>query len=438
MWTVDENKNKAKQSHPSSKVQKNHPPPPSTSDVGLNVVSYGPAGTITNTNNVTTINITGNSTTNRVPNANHQMFGNNGKIVIKGSGLGHEGKYTPSSSVASLAQRLVANPAASSTMNPANFPYLYQNSPQEQYLISSGGNNNNNSHGNYVDIDQLDQMRFQSEPANLYQTYYPNFQRNYSLNQKNSHTFETASNLQLTIPVNAAPRPTNLALGYSNMRTGHNDGSPIYENQSSINHQQRSESPIYSNTNSATSLLMSSNNNLHHPASIYNYQADHNLNNLINLNVPVPPLFSNNVRYSNNVNNNPTIQTQSIYSNIPANYYAPPLMADSPLYSNIGQQQQLQAGKNGMTYGEQLLHDKRHNLAGHDLESSASSSQQAMDENELPLPPGWSVDYTLRGRKYYIDHNAKTTHWSHPLEREGLPIGWQRIESPQYGTYYVK
>lgn len=57
---------------------------------------------------------------------------------------------------------------------------------------------------------------------------------------------------------------------------------------------------------------------------------------------------------------------------------------------------------------------------------------------ELPLPPGWSVDFTLRGRKYYIDHNTKTTHWSHPLEKEGLPTGWERIDSPEYGIYYVK
>lgn len=58
-------------------------------------------------------------------------------------------------------------------------------------------------------------------------------------------------------------------------------------------------------------------------------------------------------------------------------------------------------------------------------------------QEELPLPPGWSIDFTLRGRKYYIDHNTKTTHWSHPLEKEGLPTGWERIESPEYGVYYV-
>lgn len=75
----------------------------------------------------------------------------------------------------------------------------------------------------------------------------------------------------------------------------------------------------------------------------------------------------------------------------------------------------------------------------HYIVSMLFTSGAAIDQaEELPLPPGWSVDYTMRGRKYYIDHNTKTTHWSHPLEKEGLPTGWERIESPEYGVYYVK
>ena len=27
---------------------------------------------------------------------------------------------------------------------------------------------------------------------------------------------------------------------------------------------------------------------------------------------------------------------------------------------------------------------------------------------------GWSVGWTQEGKKYYIDHNTKTTHWSPP------------------------
>ncbi|XP_064601700.1 putative uncharacterized protein DDB_G0271606 [Liolophura sinensis] len=57
--------------------------------------------------------------------------------------------------------------------------------------------------------------------------------------------------------------------------------------------------------------------------------------------------------------------------------------------------------------------------------------------DEMVLPPGWSVDWTVRGKKYYIDHNTQTTHWSHPLEKENLPAGWERIESKEYGVYYV-
>uniref|UniRef100_A0A8C3AII0 Protein salvador homolog 1 n=2 Tax=Cyclopterus lumpus TaxID=8103 RepID=A0A8C3AII0_CYCLU len=56
---------------------------------------------------------------------------------------------------------------------------------------------------------------------------------------------------------------------------------------------------------------------------------------------------------------------------------------------------------------------------------------------DIPLPGGWTVDWTIRGRKYYIDHNTNTTHWSHPLEREGLPPGWEKVESAEFGVYYV-
>merc|ERR1711915_963607 len=71
------------------------------------------------------------------------------------------------------------------------------------------------------------------------------------------------------------------------------------------------------------------------------------------------------------------------------------------------------------------------------MPQSASSSPQPPPEDSLPLPPGWSVGWTMRGRKYFIDHNSKTTHWSHPLETEGLPAGWEKVESPEFGVYYL-
>ncbi|XP_058789942.1 scaffold protein salvador [Phymastichus coffea] len=74
---------------------------------------------------------------------------------------------------------------------------------------------------------------------------------------------------------------------------------------------------------------------------------------------------------------------------------------------------------------------------GYSHTSSERSSSRNEQSEELPLPLGWSVCFTLRGRKYYVDHNTRTTHWSHPLEKEGLPTGWERIDSQEYGIYYV-
>lgn len=90
-------------------------------------------------------------------------------------------------------------------------------------------------------------------------------------------------------------------------------------------------------------------------------------------------------------------------------------------------------------YDGQVLPPHRLSHSAHELQSLKDDGARRITDSaeELPLPPGWSVDLTLRGRKYYIDHNTKTTHWSHPLEKEGLPTGWERIESPEYGIYYV-
>lgn len=71
------------------------------------------------------------------------------------------------------------------------------------------------------------------------------------------------------------------------------------------------------------------------------------------------------------------------------------------------------------------LHLSDHMLA------HAAVAEPLTDEE---LPPGWSVSFA-NGRKYYIDHDNKTTHWSHPLG-DALPYGWQRLRSPEIGVYY--
>lgn len=336
---------------------------------------------------------------------------------------------------------------------------------------SSSSNINNNTHGNYVDIDQLDQMRQQSDQ--LYPPLNTNFHRNFSMNQNHRHTFENQSlmqtysgnNLAESSPftkqysqrnniqqqqqqhqMNRAPHNSQDALFNQfkllQMNKRYNiDTSPIYENQSQVSSIIRSESPIYSNTNSSVmSIYHQSDNMPIHNQSI-NSIYQNSTNDVQRYSTPTShqSLYSNvpssnspgNNNSSNNSNNTNTgigINSNVTYSNIGQNLSMVP--TEIPLYTNVRSSYDSSSG--GMTYGEKLLHNSRHGLL-----TQVPQPQQSIEE-ELPLPSGWSIDYTLRGRKYYIDHNAKTTHWSHPLEREGLPVGWQRIESPQYGVYYVK
>ncbi|XP_053106062.1 membrane-associated guanylate kinase, WW and PDZ domain-containing protein 3 isoform X2 [Hemicordylus capensis] len=70
------------------------------------------------------------------------------------------------------------------------------------------------------------------------------------------------------------------------------------------------------------------------------------------------------------------------------------------------------------------------------------------EESLEPLPKNWEMAYTDTGMIYFIDHNTKTTTWLDPrlckkakapedCEDGELPYGWEKIEDPQYGTYYV-
>ena len=52
------------------------------------------------------------------------------------------------------------------------------------------------------------------------------------------------------------------------------------------------------------------------------------------------------------------------------------------------------------------------------------------------LPPGWSVGHTSKGRKYFIDHNTKTTYWSSPLNGGDLPCNWERIVKDDQIYYF--
>ncbi|XP_077579381.1 membrane-associated guanylate kinase, WW and PDZ domain-containing protein 1-like isoform X10 [Stigmatopora nigra] len=101
--------------------------------------------------------------------------------------------------------------------------------------------------------------------------------------------------------------------------------------------------------------------------------------------------------------------------------------------------------------------------------STADSGQQTLAEPQVSpedslgvLPENWEMAYTENGELYFIDHNTKTTSWLDPRcrdkacrpldecddDEEGihtedpesdleLPPGWERIDDPVYGIYYV-
>ncbi|XP_063761858.1 membrane-associated guanylate kinase, WW and PDZ domain-containing protein 2a isoform X2 [Eleginops maclovinus] len=74
---------------------------------------------------------------------------------------------------------------------------------------------------------------------------------------------------------------------------------------------------------------------------------------------------------------------------------------------------------------------------------------QPEENDELGLlPDNWEMAYTEKGEVYFIDHNTKTTSWLDPrlakkakppeeCKEDELPYGWEKIDDPIYGSYYV-
>ncbi|CAD0196215.1 unnamed protein product [Chrysodeixis includens] len=53
---------------------------------------------------------------------------------------------------------------------------------------------------------------------------------------------------------------------------------------------------------------------------------------------------------------------------------------------------------------------------------------------EEPLPAGWEMRYDVYGRRYYVDHNTRSTSWERP---QPLPPGWEVRRDPRGRVYYV-
>ncbi|XP_043488167.1 E3 ubiquitin-protein ligase Su(dx) [Polistes fuscatus] len=54
--------------------------------------------------------------------------------------------------------------------------------------------------------------------------------------------------------------------------------------------------------------------------------------------------------------------------------------------------------------------------------------------SEEPLPPGWEMRCDGYSRRYYVDHNTRSTSWERP---QPLPPGWEVRRDPRGRIYYV-
>ncbi|XP_027196654.2 WW domain containing E3 ubiquitin protein ligase suppressor of deltex [Dermatophagoides pteronyssinus] len=65
---------------------------------------------------------------------------------------------------------------------------------------------------------------------------------------------------------------------------------------------------------------------------------------------------------------------------------------------------------------------------------SRSNTTQSSSVVEEPLPHGWEIRFDTYGRKYYVDHNTKSTTWQRPTP---LPPGWEMRKDNKGRIYYV-
>ncbi|XP_049865404.1 E3 ubiquitin-protein ligase Su(dx) [Pectinophora gossypiella] len=72
--------------------------------------------------------------------------------------------------------------------------------------------------------------------------------------------------------------------------------------------------------------------------------------------------------------------------------------------------------------------------ASHVPEPSTTHQAAASTSGEDPLPPGWEMRYDVYGRRYYVDHNTRSTSWERP---QPLPPGWEVRRDARGRVYYV-
>ncbi|KAI8125772.1 E3 ubiquitin-protein ligase Su(dx) [Lucilia cuprina] len=112
----------------------------------------------------------------------------------------------------------------------------------------------------------------------------------------------------------------------------------------------------------------------------------------------------------------------------------------SQLYANgsvPGQQAPAQTMMEGAVGGMLPVGaNDQQSLMGNGLPVSNATDQQlqAAQADDEPLPAGWEIRFDQYGRRYYVDHNTRSTYWEKPTP---LPPGWEIRKDPRGRVYYV-
>ncbi|XP_023298256.2 E3 ubiquitin-protein ligase Su(dx) [Lucilia cuprina] len=112
----------------------------------------------------------------------------------------------------------------------------------------------------------------------------------------------------------------------------------------------------------------------------------------------------------------------------------------SQLYANgsvPGQQAPAQTMMEGAVGGMlPVSANDQQSLMGNGLPVSNATDQQlqAAQADDEPLPAGWEIRFDQYGRRYYVDHNTRSTYWEKPTP---LPPGWEIRKDPRGRVYYV-
>ncbi|KAI8043303.1 hypothetical protein M5D96_004632 [Drosophila gunungcola] len=68
------------------------------------------------------------------------------------------------------------------------------------------------------------------------------------------------------------------------------------------------------------------------------------------------------------------------------------------------------------------------------VSQSTDPQLQPQPADDEPLPAGWEIRLDQYGRRYYVDHNTRSTYWEKPTP---LPPGWEIRKDGRGRVYYV-